>query len=208
MDSLENYLVDKENMIIKLLTPPFDKTEMNPGYIKEYIPGVRENGGQYTHGAIWSVIANAMIKNGDRAGEYFRIINPIEHARTKENVLRYKVEPYVVAADVYANSSMLGRGGWTWYTGSSSWLYIAGLEYILGIKKNVDTLIIEPCIPHGWENYKVEIMYKNTKYKIEVNNKNGKTNGISSISLDNNFINTNQIKLADDNKDHVIEIEM
>lgn len=104
MDSLDSYLVDKENMVIKLLTPPFDKTLLNPGYIKEYIPGVRENGGQYTHGAIWSIIANAILRDGDRAGEYFRIINPIEHARTKENVLRYKVEPYVVAADVYASS--------------------------------------------------------------------------------------------------------
>lgn len=208
MNSLDAYLVDKENMIIKLLTPPFDKTELNPGYIKEYIPGVRENGGQYTHGAIWSVIANAMLRNGDRAGEYFRLLNPIEHTRTKENVLRYKVEPYVMAADVYASSNMLGRGGWTWYTGSSSWYYISGLEYILGIFKRGNVLIINPCIPHEWQFFKVDYLYGETKYKIEIKNPNQKSNGFTSISFDNNFINTNEIELIDDQKEHVVEIVM
>lgn len=208
MDSLDSYLVDRENMIIKLLTPPFEKIELNPGYIKEYIPGVRENGGQYTHGAIWSVIANAKLLNGDRAGEYFRLLNPIEHARTKENVLRYKVEPYVMAADVYANPNMLGRGGWTWYTGSSSWFYIAGLENILGIKKKGEELIINPCIPHEWEYFKVEYIYEETKYVIEVKNPNKKSVGCISISLDNDFIQTNNIKLLNDKKEHVVEIVM
>lgn len=208
MDGLDSYLVDKENMIIKLLTPPFDKTDLNPGYIKEYIPGVRENGGQYTHGAIWSIIANAMLLNGDRASEYFRIINPIEHARTKEGVLKFKVEPYVVPADVYASPSMLGRGGWTWYTGSSSWLYIAGLEHILGITIHKDVMKINPCISHSWKEFKVEYMYGNSRYKIWVKNPNSKSTGISSASLDNNFINTNEIKLIDDSKEHVVEVVM
>lgn len=206
MDSLDSYLVDKENMVIKLLTPPFDKTVLNPGYIREYIPGVRENGGQYTHGAIWSIIANAILRDGDRAGEYFRIINPIEHARTKENVLRYKVEPYVVAADVYASPGMVGRGGWTWYTGSSSWFYIAGLEYILGITKHKDILKINPCIPHTWDGFTVQYLYKNTKYNIEVKNPSHKSNGIESVCLDNEFIKTNEIKLIDDEREHFIEI--
>lgn len=208
MDGLDSYLVDKENMIIKLLTPPFDKTDLNPGYIKEYIPGVRENGGQYTHGAIWSIVANAMLLNGDRASEYFRIINPIEHARTKEGVLKFKVEPYVVPADVYASPSMLGRGGWTWYTGSSSWLYIAGLEHILGITIHKDVMKINPCISHSWKEFKVEYMYGNSRYKILVKNPNSKSTGISSVSLDNNFINTNEIKLIDDSKEHVVEVVM
>lgn len=208
MESLDAYLVDKENMIIKLLTPPFDKTKLNPGYIKEYIPGVRENGGQYTHGAIWSIIANAELRNGDRAGEYFRILNPIEHARTKENALRYKVEPYVIAADVYASPNMLGRGGWTWYTGSSSWFYVAGLEYILGIKREGNILKINPCIPHDWSYFKVEYLYQKTYYKIEISNPNKKSNGFTSISLDNNFIHTNEIELKDDEKEHFIEIIM
>lgn len=208
MDGLDSYLVDKENMIIKLLTPPFDKTDLNPGYIKEYIPGVRENGGQYTHGAIWSIIANALLLNGDRASEYFRIINPIEHARTKEGVLKFKVEPYVVPADVYASPSMLGRGGWTWYTGSSSWLYIAGLEYILGITIHKDVMKINPCISHSWKEFKVEYMYGNSRYKILVKNPNSKSTGISSFSLDNNFINTNEIKLINDDKEHLVEVVM
>ena len=206
MESLDSYLVDKENMVIKLLTPPFDKTMLNPGYIKEYIPGVRENGGQYTHGAIWSIIANAILRDGDRAGEYFRLLNPIEHARTKENVLRYKVEPYVVAADVYASPGMIGRGGWTWYTGSSSWLYIAGLEYILGITKHKDILKINPCIPHTWDGFTVQYLYKNTKYNIEVKNPSHKSNGIESVCLDNEFIKTNEIKIIDDEREHFVEI--
>lgn len=206
MESLDAYLVDKENMIIKLLTPPFDKTNLNPGYIKEYIPGVRENGGQYTHGAIWSIIANAMLRNGDRAGEYFRIINPIEHARTNESVLRYKVEPYVVAADVYASNNMLGRGGWTWYTGSSSWFYIAGLEYILGINKRGKKLKINPCIPHNWKYFRVDYKYLDTNYKIEVKNQKSKSNGFTSICFDNNFIQTNEIMLENDGREHLIEI--
>ena len=206
MDSLDAYLVDKENMIIKLLTPPFDKTDLNPGYIKEYIPGVRENGGQYTHGAIWSVIANAMLRNGDRAGEYFRILNPIEHARTKESVLRYKVEPYVVAADVYASSNMIGRGGWTWYTGSSSWLFISGLEYILGMNKQGNVLKINPCIPHNWKGFKLEYIFEETLYRIDVKNPNFKSNGFSSICVDNNFVQTNEVLLENDGKAHNIEI--
>ena len=208
MESLDAYLVDRENMIIKLLTPPFDKTSLNPGYIKEYIPGVRENGGQYTHGAIWSIIANAILRNGDRSGEYFRILNPIEHARTKDAVLRYKVEPYVVAADVYASPNMLGRGGWTWYTGSSSWLYIAGLEYVLGIKRKGKTIVINPCIPHEWDFFKIEYNFVDTLYIIDVKNPNHKSNGFTSISFDNNFIDTNEIILENDEKRHLIEIVM
>ena len=208
MDSLDSYLVDKENMLIKLLTPPFDKSELNPGYIKEYIPGVRENGGQYTHGAIWSIIANVNLKNGDRAGEYFRILNPIEHARTKENALRYKVEPYVMAADVYASPNMQGRGGWTWYTGSSSWFYIAGLEYILGITKKANTLTINPCVPKEWSEIKIEYIFQDTVYKITIKNPKQKSNGYDSISLDNNFIQENKIQLQNDKKEHHIEIVM
>ncbi len=208
LNGLDSYLVDKENMIIKLLTPPFDKSEMNPGYIKAYIPGVRENGGQYTHGAIWSIIANAMLLNGDRASEYFRIINPIEHARTKEGVLKFKVEPYVVPADVYASPSMLGRGGWTWYTGSSSWLYIAGLEYILGVTIHGNIMKIKPCISPAWKEFRVEYTYGKSKYVVDVKNPELKSTGISAISLDNNFINSNEIELIDDQKVHTVEVVM
>lgn len=208
MDSLDNYLVDRENMIIKLLTPAFNESTIEPGYIKAYIPGVRENGGQYTHGAIWAIIANAILKNGNRAGEYFRIINPIEHARTKENATRYKVEPYVVAADVYSNSHLIGRGGWTWYTGSSSWLYVAGLKYILGFEKIGNKVKINPAIPEDWEKYEIYYKYKSSNYEIKVKNPNHNTTGIKSMYLDNNLQVTNEIELIDDGKSHVIDVEM
>ena len=207
LECVENYLVDKDNLVIKLLTPAFSKTELEPGYIKSYIPGVRENGGQYTHGAIWSIIANAMMKNGERATEYFRIINPIEHARTKEAVLKYKVEPYVVSADVYSNSNMLGRGGWTWYTGSSSWLFIAGFEYILGIKKESGKLKINPCIPKEWEFFVVYYKNKNAKYEINVYNPEHKSTGVKTVYLDNDEKKAAEI-LLDENGDHRIDIIM
>ncbi len=134
MESLENHLIDTENGIIKLLDPPFNKSKLEPGYIKAYLPGVRENGGQYTHAAIWVIIAENLLGFGDKALEIYRMINPIEHTRTKEASNKYKVEPYVIAADIYGQSNLAGRGGWTWYTGSSSWYYKAGIEYILGLK--------------------------------------------------------------------------
>lgn len=207
LNSLENYLVDKENMIIKLLTPPFSKTKLEPGYIKSYIPGVRENGGQYTHGAIWSIIANAIMRDGERAGEYFRILNPIEHARTKEAVLKYKVEPYVVAADIYSSANMLGRGGWTWYTGSSSWLFIAGFEYVLGIKKEGEYLKINPCITKDWESYTVYYKHKNAEYTINVYNPEHKNTGIKTIYLDNNVVKTNEIRLECE-ETHTVDVIM
>lgn len=212
MNSLENYLVDKENMMIKLLTPPFSKGNKDPGYIKSYIPGVRENGGQYTHGAIWSVIANAILGDGERAGEYFRMLNPIEHARTKEAVLKYKVEPYVVAADVYSNLRMLGRGGWTWYTGSSSWLYIAGLEYVLGIKKKGNLLHIKPCIPREWENFEVKFQYEKAEYEIIVYNQEGKNGRLKTVYLDNeevSLIEENAVEIPLKNEgNHKVDVVM
>lgn len=207
LDYLDNYLVDKENMVIKLLTPPFSNSLIEPGYIKSYIPGVRENGGQYTHGAIWSIIANALMENGERAGEYFRIINPIEHARTKEAVFKYKVEPYVVSADVYSNSNMQGRGGWTWYTGSSSWLFIAGFEYILGVRKKGEYLNVIPCIPKEWESYSVEYKYKDALYVINVYNPEHRSFGVKTIYLDNDEQTSNSIKLQKDGE-HKIDIIM
>lgn len=146
---------------------------------------------------MWSIIANAILKNGERAGEYFRIINPIEHARTKEAVLKYKVEPYVVAADVYSNTNMLGRGGWTWYTGSSSWLYIAGLEYVLGIKKEGDKLVIEPCIPKEWESYTLKYKYKEAIYNINIYNTENQSTKIKTVYVDNSLQESNVVLLQD-----------
>ena len=181
MESLENHLVDRENGIIKLLDPPFEKGKLNPGYIKSYLPGVRENGGQYTHSSCWVIIAESILGFGDKALEYYRMINPIEHSRTKEASNKYKVEPYVIPADIYGAGNLAGRGGWTWYTGSASWYYMAGIEYILGFKIENNTIKINPCIPKEWKEYEIKYRYKNAIYKIIINGKeieNGKENEI------------------------------
>ncbi len=149
MAALDEHLVRRDDGLLLLLTPPFDQTPPDPGYIKGYPPGIRENGGQYTHGAIWSVIAFAMLGDGDKAGELFSLLNPINHASTRAGIHRYKVEPYVACGDVYAEPAHVGRGGWTWYTGSAGWMYRAGLEWILGFRLRGATLLIDPCIPEG-----------------------------------------------------------
>ena len=168
MESLENHLIDTENGIIKLLDPPFNKTKLEPGYIKAYLPGVRENGGQYTHAAMWAIIAYSKLGFGDKAVELYRMVNPIEHSRTKEAAKKYKVEPYVIAADVYGANNLQGRGGWTWYTGSSSWFCKAGLEDILGLKIEAGMLKIKPCISSKWEGYSIRYRYKTSVYNIQV----------------------------------------
>lgn len=207
MESLENYLVNKEVGIIKLLDPPFEKSVLEPGYIKSYLPGVRENGGQYTHAAIWAIIAAAMLKLNDKAQEYFRIVNPIEHAKTRELAYRYKVEPYVVAADIYGTGNLLGRGGWTWYTGSSSWLYKAGIEYILGLKIQKGVLSIEPCIPKEWKEYKIRYEYKTSVYNITVRNPNeSETGDVKEFFMDGQKIEEKKVKLIDNGKIHEIEV--
>ena len=147
MAAVDEYLVRRGDGLVLLFTPPFDHGDLDPGYIKGYLPGIRENGGQYTHGAIWSVLAFAALGDGDKAGELFSILNPINHASTTAGVHRYKVEPYVMAADVYAEPPHVGRGGWTWYTGSAGWMYQAGIEWILGFRLRGTELSIDPCIP-------------------------------------------------------------
>jgi len=208
MESLDNHLVDRENGIIKLLDPPFEKSSLEPGYIKAYLPGVRENGGQYTHGAIWAIIANCKLGFGTRSVEYFRIINPIEHSKTKELANKYKVEPYVVSADIYGANNLVGRGGWTWYTGSSSWFYIAGIEYILGFKINHGYLEINPCVPTEWKEYEIDYKYATSLYKIKVKNPNHKETGVEEFKLNGEIIEEKQIKLKDDGKVYDIEIIM
>ena len=168
LESLENHLVDKENGIIKLLDPPFDKSKLEPGYIKAYVPGTRENGGQYTHSSCWAIIAESILGFGEKALEYFRMINPIEHARTKEAANKYKVEPYVIAADIYGESNLAGRGGWTWYTGSSSWMYVAGIKYILGLRIENGFLSLKPSIPSEWKEYNLKYKNNNSIYNIKV----------------------------------------
>ncbi len=208
MESLENHLIDKENGIIKLLDPPFNKTKMEPGYIKAYLPGVRENGGQYTHAAMWAIIAFTKLGFGDKGLEYYRMINPIEHSRTKETALKYKVEPFVIPADIYGAGNLAGRGGWTWYTGSSSWFYKAGLENILGLNIKNKVLTINPCIPKDWKEYSIRYRYKNSIYNIKIKNYNGKNTGVENFYLNGRKVSEKEIILNGDGGIYEVEIEM
>ena len=167
MESLENYLVDRENNLIKLLAPSFQNEEFKPGYIASYAAGMRENGGQYTHAAVWAGIAETMLNLPEKAIEMYKMINPIEHAKTEEMAMKYKVEPYVVEADIYALDNLAGRGGWTWYTGSSSWLYTFQVEYILGLKINHGILKIMPCVPNDWDKFEVNFRWQDSIYNIK-----------------------------------------
>ena len=203
LNSLENHLVDKEAGIIKLLDPPFEKSKLEPGYIKAYIPGTRENGGQYTHAAVWTIIAEAMLGFGEKATEFFRMINPIEHARTKDEAKKYKVEPYVIPADIYGGE-LAGRGGWTWYTGSSSWMYEAGIRYILGFNLEKNILKIEPHIPESWKEYSIRYKYGNSIYNIKVVNKN--PNGNKRIRIDGREIEGDEIILQDNGGIYSVEV--
>lgn len=203
IESLEKHLVDNENGIIKLLDPAFENSSLDPGYIKAYLPGVRENGGQYTHAAVWTIIAEAILGFGDKAVEYFRLINPIEHSKTMEVAKKYKVEPYVVAADIYGKDNLLGRGGWTWYTGAASWLYKAGIEYILGMKIENRELQIKPAIPNDWEGFSIQYKYRSSIYNIKY--KNDKTEN-KKIFVNGEEISGDTIRLCDDGKVYNIEI--
>ena len=183
MAAVEKYLVDRDNGLVLLFTPPFDRASPDPGYIKGYPPGVRENGGQYTHAAVWSVLAFAALGDGDKAGELFSLLNPINHASTRSGVYRYKVEPYVVAADIYAEPPHVGRGGWTWYTGSAGWMHRAGIEWILGFRLRGTRLYLDPCIPHAWRSFEITFRYHSSRYEIVVENPHGVTRGVSSVEL-------------------------
>lgn len=208
LESLEKYLINEEEGIIALLTPPFSDSDLDPGYIKSYVPGVRENGGQYTHAAIWAVKAFAMLGEGDRAYNLFRLINPINHSRTSIESAKYKVEPYVVTADVYTNPQHLGRGGWTWYTGSSGWMYIVGLEDILGFKIEKNKLIIDPCIPKNWGEFSIRYRHKSTNYNIKVVNPSKVNKGVRKVYLDYSPVEDKCIELIDDGKEHIVLVEM
>jgi len=170
------------------------------------VPGVRENGGQYTHAALWMLIAYAMLGDGDRAGELFALLNPINHASTRAGLHKYKVEPYVAAGDVYAVPPHTGRGGWTWYTGSASWMYRAGLEFMLGFKLQGDRLTIDPCIPPGWRDYEINYRYKTSRYQIKVENPYGLSRGVASVELDGKQLQTDDIPLTDDGARHTVRV--
>lgn len=206
MQSFDRELVDRELSIIRLLTPPFDRTEPSPGYIQGYPPGIRENGAQYTHGVIWSIIAWTKLKRGDKAFELFRMLNPVNHTRTDQEVRKYFGEPYVMAADVYTADPHHGHAGWTWYTGASGWMYQSGIEWILGLRRRGNRLYTDPCIPAEWPGFRASYRFGNTRYHLdfrrggassEENGRFGLTAGPDSF-----------IELVDDGKEHTISIRL
>ena len=202
MRSVSERLVRDDERMILLLTPPFDHTDRDPGYIKGYLPGVRENGAQYTHAALWTVLAAAGLGDGDRAFHYYDLLNPLTHARTREDAERYTVEPYVIAADVYDSPGHVGRGGWTWYTGSASWSYRAALEGILGFTKRGDRFSVWPCIPKAWSGFTVHYRFRGSMYHVRVSNPNGASTGVTSVTLDGAAMPDKWITLVDDGREH------
>ncbi len=203
----EKRLVRKKDKIIQLFDPPFDNSEMNPGYIKGYVPGVRENGGQYTHAAIWMIMAFAAMRDKTKMWELLQMINPVNHGKTHEGMLTYKVEPYVIAADVYAVAEHAGRGGWTWYTGSAGWLYQLIIDAVIGLKRRADKLYFEPCLPEEWGNVTIRYKYKTSTYVIQMIQEKSGSEEIQ-ILLDNELQEDHGIVLADDEREHHVTVKL
>ncbi|MBL8968995.1 MAG: carbohydrate-binding protein [Myxococcales bacterium] len=206
MAAVDTRLVKRDLGLIQLFDPPFDHSPQNPGYVKGYVPGVRENGGQYTHAAIWAVMAFAAAGERERAWELFRLINPIHHGNTPATIARYKVEPYVVAADVYTNPQHAGRGGWTWYTGSAAWMYRLTIESLLGLHLEVDHLRVEPLMPAGWERFEVNYRWRRSQYHIRVHGPAAGGQGVLRVVCDGQEQPGRVIPLSDDGGQHQAEV--
>jgi cyclic beta-1,2-glucan synthetase len=206
MDSVRTHLIKRGAQVVLLLTPPFDRSSQAPGYIKGYPPGVRENGGQYTHAAAWIVMAMARLGNGDDAVELFHMLNPVNHTRTGPDVARYRGEPYAVAGDVCAHPEHAGRAGWTWYTGSAGWMYRAGLESILGLRRHGGTFELDPCIPASWPEYAIIWRFGRTRYQISVTNPERRCQGVAEARLDGVAVDSRAIALVDDGGAHEVRV--
>ncbi|MGE5750696.1 MAG: GH36-type glycosyl hydrolase domain-containing protein, partial [Nitrospirota bacterium] len=206
MEAVDKLLVRRDHNLIQLLDPPFDKSDLNPGYIKGYVPGVRENGGQYTHAAVWTAMAFAALGDSNRAWDLLAMINPINHARTPEEIAIYKGEPYVAAADVYAAPPHIGRGGWTWYTGSAGWMYRLIVESLLGLRLETDKLRFDPCLPAEWDTFKVHYRYRETIYHITVLQQ--RDNSGASVTVDGVEESGKTISLVDDRQEHAVEVRI
>ncbi len=210
MAAVDAQLVSRSDGLVKLFTPPFDRSSHDPGYIQAYPPGLRENGGQYTHAAMWTTLAFARLGDGDRAAELFSLLNPINHASTRAAIHRYKVEPYVVCADVYSAPAHVGRGGWTWYTGSAGWMYRTAVEGILGIEVRGNVLCIDPCIPRAWPGFEITYKHGSSRYHVAVTNPHGVSRGIIQASLDGREIPVDgcTVRLLDDGNYHYARVTM
>ena len=205
MDALDRHLVKRENGLIMLLTPPFNCGDSEPGYIKSYVPGVRENGGQYTHASAWAIMAMAMMGD-ERAWEYYNMINPINHARTPIEIMQYKTEPYVMAADVYTNPQHMGRGGWTWYTGSSAWFYKVAVEHLLGITRQGDKLYINPFLPPTWPQLSIAYRFGKSTYHISIINKDGISRGTCVLQSKDCDCVDGYVVMKDDGKEYYVTV--
>ncbi|MHB1355170.1 MAG: GH36-type glycosyl hydrolase domain-containing protein [Anaerolineae bacterium] len=208
MRSVLDRLVRPQDRLSLLFTPPFDKTRHDPGYIKGYLPGTRENGGQYTHAAIWTAWAFTQLGDGKQAGELYSLLNPILQSDTKQRAEKYRVEPYVVCADIYSQPPYLGRGGWTWYTGSASWMYRLGLEAILGLKKISNSLRITPTIPPDWNGFEITYQFGKATYQIKVLNPEHIAHNVQQVTLDGDTLNDGSIPLVDDGREHTVVVTM
>ncbi len=206
MDAVRTWLVQRGPQVLLLLYPPFDHSAQEPGYIKGYPPGIRENGGQYTHAAAWIVMAVARLGSGDEAVELFHMLNPVNHSRTPSDVDHYKTEPYVVAGDIYARPPHAGRGGWSWYTGSAGWMYRAGLESILGLRRRGSTFSMDPCISSSWPEYRIVWRFLDTRYEIMVSNPRLGSRGVAQATLDGAPVNASAIPLVNDGGTHEVRI--
>ncbi len=208
MGAVEKQLVEPDQKLVRLLWPPFDKTKLEPGYIKGYLPGVRENGGQYTHAALWVVQALAQMGSGDRAMEVFDILNPIHHGQTDAEAAQYRTEPYAVAADIYSLPPHTGRGGWTWYTGSAAWMYRVALEDLLGFKLRAEIIKIEPCIPSYWPEFSIMYRHRTTNYQIVVKNPERVSHGVRSVMVDDVERPTCDIPILADGRNHRVQVTL
>jgi cyclic beta-1,2-glucan synthetase len=208
MDAAMTHLVSPSAGIIRLLTPPFDRDSHDPGYIKGYVPGIRENGGQYTHAALWTIMAVARLGYGDEAVELFHLLNPINHTRTRADVERYVTEPYVVDGDVYSHPQHAGRGGWSWYTGSAAWMYRAAVESILGLARRGPTFSVQPCIPAGWPGFTIDWKFGRSLYRIRVANPDHRSSGVATAVLDGVAVNPAAVPLVDDGRVHDVAVTM
>jgi cellobiose phosphorylase len=208
MESVDQRLVRRDSRIVQLFDPPFDKAPQDPGYIKGYIPGVRENGGQYTHGAIWTAMAFALMGDSARAWELFGLLNPVNHGSSPEDVETYRVEPYVVAADVYGMQPHTGRGGWTWYTGSAGWMYRLLVETLLGVNLEGMKLRLEPHLPERWSTFKIHYRFRGTMHHITISRLPAGSQSATELRFDGNRIEGRLVPLAQDGREHHVEFKI
>jgi cyclic beta-1,2-glucan synthetase len=206
MDAVRTHLIRRDIQLSLLLAPPFNFGGENPGYIQGYVPGIRENGGQYTHAALWTLMAVAKQGHGEEAVELLHMTNPVNRTRTTMEVERYKVEPYVIAADIYAHAAHRGRGGWTWYTGSGGWTYRAIVESILGLRRRGRTFTVQPSIPSSWPGFSIRWTVDGTVYEITVENPDRKSFGVARVEVDGSPVDPEAIPLQDDHRTHAVRV--